>query len=316
MFVPVKADFKLQHWPVLTVLVCLICLGVFLKQSSGWRDVDLAVQRYCMKPQSRITEMVMTKVQELRHAEFCGQVMFELSHAEDPAAEIEEIVRSLKPLSGFNPEDSRAYVTQMLTDELRYFESIVPDDPNEQFAFYTGSWNPWHMITASFAHGDWWHIASNLIFFFAFATTVEALIGPVAFIIFVLVSSLVIGVTDSIVSELADRHHWTLGLSGVVMGVMGLFAYLLPRGKIRCYYWFIVIFGSIAVPAWILAIWFIGSDIIRLFSAEDQGAINVLAHVAGGITGFFYGFFFLKGSRALARSLQADIDKMGLRPGP
>ena len=315
MFIPVKADFKLQHWPVLTALVCLICLGVFLAQSSGWRDVDLAVQRYCMKPQSRITEIVMTRVNTLREAAHCGQVMYSLSLAEDPAKEIEDIVSALKPLSGFSVEDSRMYVSQMLTDELRYFESIVPDNPTEKFGFYTGSWNPWHMITASFAHGDWWHIISNLVFFVAFATTVEALIGPVAFIIFILVSSLMIGFTDSVVSELADGHHWTLGLSGVVMGVIGLFAYLLPRGKIRCYYWFIVIFGSIAVPAWILAVWFIGSDIVRLITTDDHAGINVLAHVAGGVTGFLYGFFFLKGSRALARSLQQDIDRENLAPG-
>ena len=117
------------------------------------------------------------------------------------------------------------------------------------------------------------------------------------------------------VSELADQHHWTLGLSGIVMGVMGLFAYLLPRGKIRCYYWFVVIFGSIAVPAWILAAWFIGTDIFRLFTSDDHAGINVLAHVAGGLTGFFYGFFFLKGSRVLARSLQEEIDKYALKPG-
>jgi len=106
---------------------------------------------------------------------------------------------------------------------------------------------------------------------------------------FIIISSLIIGVTDSIVSELIDRHHWTLGLSGVVMGMMGLFAYLLP--------------------GWILAVWYIGGDMFQLFSSDDHGAINVLAHVAGGISGFFYGFFFLKGSRLLAESLQEDLDK-------
>jgi membrane associated rhomboid family serine protease len=95
---------------------------------------------------------------------------------------------------------------------------------------------------------------------------------------------------------------------------MGLFAYLLPHGKIRCYYWFIVIFGSIAVPAWMLAAWYIGGDVYRLLSSDDHGAINVLAHVAGGISGFLYGFFFLKGTRMLAASLQRDMDKADLSP--
>lgn len=315
MFIPVKADFKLPHWPVLTVLVCLVCFGVFMKQASDWRDFGNAVQRYCMKPQSRLTEMVMTRVDAIRNAEGCGQVMYMLSVSDDETKEIADIVSGLRPLSGFNPEDSREYVTQMLTDELRYFRSIVPDDPDHNFAYFTGSWNAWHMITSSFAHGGWGHIIFNLIFFFAFATTVEAIVGPVAFIAFIFVNSLIIGVTDSVVSTLIDRHHWTLGLSGVVMGMMGLYAYLLPRGKIRCYYWFIVIFGSVAVPGWILAAWYIGGDLYQLFSYDNHGGINVLAHVSGGVSGFFYGFFFLKGSRMLAASLQDNLDKAPLNIG-
>ena len=316
MFLPIKADFKLPHWPVLTVLVCLICAAVFMKQQSDWSDFGLAVERYCMKSQSRLTEMVMSRVDEVRGAQFCGEVMYHLRESDSTVDDIEEIAAALKPLSGFSPEDSREYVTQMLNDQLRLFRSIVPDDPDSKFAYNTASWNPLHMLSASFAHGDWGHIIFNLIFFFAFATTVEALIGPAAFVAFIVISSLIIGVTDSIVSELIDGHHWTLGLSGVVMGMMGLFAYLLPRGKIRCYYWIIVIFGSVAVPGWILAVWYIGADMYQLFSSDDHGAINVLAHVAGGISGFLYGFFFLKGSRLLASSLQDDLDKTSLRVGP
>jgi len=316
MFVPVKADFKLPHWPVLTVVVCLVCAAVFMKQQSDWSDFGLAVERYCAKSQSRLTEIIMTRVAEVRGARHCGEVMYHLNESDTTTDDIEEIVAALKPLSGYSPEDSREYVTQMLNDELRLFRSIVPDDPDSKVAYDTASWNPLHMLSASFAHGDWGHIIFNLIFFFAFATTVEALIGPAAFVAFIVISSLIIGVTDSIVSELIDGHHWTLGLSGVVMGMMGLFAYLLPRGKIRCYYWFIVIFGSVAVPGWILAVWYIGGDMLQLFSSDDHGAINVLAHVAGGISGFFYGFFFLKGPRLLAENLQKDLDKSSLRVGP
>jgi len=134
-------------------------------------------------------------------------------------------------------------------------------------------------------------------------------------VIFIFVNSLIIGVTDSVVSELIDGHHWTLGLSGVVMGMMGLFAYLLPRGKIRCYYWFVILFGSVAVPGWILAAWFIGGDMYQLFASDNHGAINVLAHVAGGVSGYLYGFFFLKGSRMLAASLQQDLDQAEIKPG-
>lgn len=309
MFLPVKADFKLQRFPVLTVLVCVICAAVFLKQQSDWSDFEMAIARYCMKPQSRIEEMVLTRVDELRNATMCGEVMFHIAHADDPDAEIAEIVQSLKPLSGFKAPDSREYMTQMLRGELAQFRTLVPVDPDTKVAYYTGSWNPIGMLTSSFAHGDWGHIIFNLIFFIAFATTVEALVGPVGFIVFILVNSLVIGLTDSVVSSLTDTHHWTLGLSGVVMGVMGAHAFLLPRGKIRCYYWFIVIFGSVAVPAWMLALWYIGGDMYQLFTRDEFHGINVLAHVAGGVAGYFYAFLFLRGARLLASDLQQNLDR-------
>ncbi len=315
MFLPVKADFKLPQFPVLTTLVCVICAAVFMKQRSDWADFDMAIAKYCMKPQSRIEEMVLTRVDKLKGATVCGEVMFNLDHAEDPDKEIADIVQALKPLSGLSAEDSREYMTQMLNGELAQFRSIVPDDPDTKVAYYTGTWNPFGMLTSSFAHADWGHIIFNLIFFVAFATTVEALVGPIGFIVFILVNSLLIGVTDSVVSALADNHHWTLGLSGVVMGVMGAHAYLLPRGRIRCYYWFIVVFGSIAVPAWVLALWYIGGDVYQLFTKDGFDGINVLAHVAGGIAGYFYAFFFLKGARMLAESLQRDIDKAHFKPG-
>jgi len=315
MFLPIKAEFKLPHFPVLTVLVCVICAGVFLKQRSDWADFDLAIARYCQKPHSHIEEMVLTRVDTITGATICGEVMFGLDHAEDPDAAIAGIVESLKPLSGFNTDDSREYVTQMLKSELAQYRSIVPRDPDTKVAYFTGSWNPIPMLTSSFAHADWGHIIFNLIFFVAFATTVETLVGPVGFIVFILAASLLIGYTDSAVSALADNHHWTLGLSGVVMAVIGAHAYLLPRGKIRCYYWFIVIFGSVALPAWLLALWYIGGDIYQLFASDDFGGINVLAHVTGGVVGYFYAFLFLKDARVLAGALQRDIDRLEFRLG-
>ena len=292
----------------MTVLVCLVCFGVFMKQQSDWSEFENAIERYCDGERSRIDLMVLQRADEFRKARMCGEVMYFIDNSDAPEQEIEEIVAALKPLSGLNADDSREYVRGILKDELRLYQRYVPADPDSKFAYNTAAWNPLKMITASFAHGDWPHIVFNLVFFFAFAASVEMIIGAAGFTLFVLVSSLIIGYTDSIVSTLLDDHHWSLGLSGVVMGMMGLFAYLLPRGRIRCYYWFIVIFGSIAVPGWILAAWYIGGDIYQLFTRDEYGGVNVLAHVTGGIAGYLYGFFFLKKARAAAGALQGNID--------
>jgi membrane associated rhomboid family serine protease len=228
----------------------------------------------------------------------------------DESEVIAEMASKIRPLTGFNSEDSREYVQQMLEEQTRRFNTQVPPDPDEGLAYYTGSWNPITMITSSFAHGDWGHILFNLVFFFAFAATVEVLIGPIRYIAFVLVDSWFIGLTGSIAAAATAQHYWTLGLSGVVMGMMGLFAYLLPRGKIKCYYFFIIIFGSVAIPGWMLTAWYLGGDIVTLLTNDDYGRVNVLAHVMGGVGGYLFGLLFLREVRKDAEHAQDALERL------
>jgi membrane associated rhomboid family serine protease len=219
----------------------------------------------------------------------------------------------MRPLKGFGAEDSRYYVSDMLNEELRSYHIRVPEHPDEGLAYYTNTWNPLTMFASVFAHGSWSHIIFNLFFFVAFAATIEVLIGPVAYIGLFLAVSLFTGVFSSVSALASGTHFSTLGLSGIVMGMMGLFAYLLPKGKIRCYYWFIILFGSIAIPAWALALWYIGGDIYTLFASEDHGVVNVMAHVTGGIAGYLFGIIFLQKVRAETRMMQEDADREALR---
>ena len=312
MFLPVKADFPLPRFPFLTVLVCLVCFGVFIKQQSDWQAFGMAIDRFCTANRSHIEQIVFERIAASQNMDTCGDIMYTI--ANDPAREesevIAEMASSIRPLAGFNGEDSREYVRQMLEEETRRFNTLVPPDPDEGVAYYTGSWNPITMITSSFAHGDWGHILFNLVFFFAFAATVEILIGPLRYIAFVLVDSWFIGLTGSMAAAATDQHYWTLGLSGVVMGMMGLFAYLLPRGKIKCYYFFIIIFGSVAIPGWMLTAWYLGGDIVTLLTNDDYGRVNVLAHVMGGIGGYLFGLLFLQEVRKDAEHTQDALERL------
>ena len=312
MFLPVKADFALPRFPILTVLICLICFGVFIKQQSDWKEFGLAIDRFCNASRSHIEQIVFERIAESQNMDACGDIMYTI--ANDPTREesevIAEMASKIRPLTGFNSEDSREYVQQMLEEQTRRFNTLVPPDPDEGLAYYTGSWNPITMITSSFAHGDWGHILFNLVFFFAFAATVEVLIGPLRYVAFVLVDSWFIGLTGSIAAAATAQHYWTLGLSGVVMGMMGLFAYLLPRGKIKCYYFFIIIFGSVAIPGWMLTAWYLGGDIVTLLTNDDYGRVNVLAHVMGGVGGYLFGLLFLREVRKDAEHAQDALERL------
>jgi membrane associated rhomboid family serine protease len=310
MFLPIKADFELPRFPVVTVLICFLCAAVFMKQLSDWDEFETAIVNFCSSQRSHIEQIVYDRISASEGADTCIEILYTITN--DPERTENEVIfemaAGIKPLSGFDKAESTDYVTLMLEDEVRRYNRVVPADPDSGIAYYTGSWNPVAMLTSSFAHGDWGHIIFNLIFFFAFAASVEALVGPIKYVLFVIADSLFVGVTGSIAAAAAGEHYWTLGLSGVVMGMMGLFAYLLPKGKIKCVYFFIIIFGSIAIPGWMLAAWYIGGDIFSLFAYDDHGVVNVMAHVTGGIGGYLFGVAFLGKARKDAIHIQSDLD--------
>jgi membrane associated rhomboid family serine protease len=311
VFVPVRADFKLPRFPWLTALVCVVCLGIFLKQVEDWKEFERAVLSFCNAKRSDIAEMIFKEISD-NSPDACLQVMYGIAMSDDSQATIDEMVSEMRPLKSFSVEDSKFYVSDLLNEELRNYHIRVPEHPDQGLAYYTDTWNPLTMIASAFAHGSWSHIIFNLFFFVAFAATIEVLIGPIAYVALFLVISLFTGVFSSVSALASGTHFSTLGLSGVVMGMMGLFAYLLPKGKIRCYYWFIIFFGSVAIPAWALALWYIGGDIYTLFASDDHGVVNVMAHVTGGIAGYLFGIIFLQKVRAETRMMQQDADRQAL----
>ena len=312
MFLPVKADFTLPRFPWLTTAVVLICCGVFLKQVSDWSDFENAVYAFCGKDRSDITEMVFKEISD-HSAQPCIDVVYGIASSEDEQATIQQMVSEMRPLKGFSVSDSKLYVSDMLNEELRNYHIRVPENPDEGLAYYTASWNPLTMLASAFAHGSWSHIIFNLFFFIAFAATIEVLIGGFAYVGLFITVALFTGVFSSVSALASGEHFSTLGLSGVVMGMMGAFAYLLPKGRIRCYYWFVIIFGSVAVPAWALVLWYFGGDLYTLFANDDHGMVNVMAHVTGGIAGYLFGIIFLQKVRWETRILQQEADREALR---
>lgn len=314
MFLPIKPDFPLPRFPWLTALVCLVCVLVYVQQSRNWSEYQYEAIGYCEVPRSRLTDIVLQQISATEDGNPCLETLLAIDYADDPDAAIRELADHVRPLAGFDPAESRDYVVNMLTEEFRRYRIAVPAVPDRNLAYHSASWNPLLMITSSFSHGSWSHLIFNLVFFIAFATAMEVLIGGLSFIGVIVAVSLFTATFSSLSGIAAGQHFSTLGLSGVVMGMIGLYAYVMPRGRIRCFYWFVVFFGTAAVPAWALALWFVGGDIVTLFTSEDHGVVDVLSHVTGGIAGYLYGVLLLRKARDSAEGLQMGIDHGQFRP--
>ncbi len=180
------------------------------------------------------------------------------------------------------------------------FSLQVSSNITGSLVYFPDTWNPLKMVTASLAHANLPHLFGNMIFYMAFAPALEVLIGSkVRYISIMLLISFSVGICFSISALIGvTKGGPGLGFSGVVTGMIGLSAYLMPKARIKVFFWYIFAWKTLYIRAWILAVFYIGGDLWILFTADNYWNMGgVVAHVAGGFTGYFYGYFCLKERR-------------------
>ena len=178
---------------------------------------------------------------------------------------------------------------------------------SDALMYQPDSWNPIKMLTASVAHISWAHLIGNLLFFYAFSPMLEIAVVSIRRYAYILLAlAFITHFTYTLYSYAVWSFVPTLGLSGVVMGVIGLAAYMMPKAEIRTFVWFITHVKNYHIPAWILAVWFIGWDISDMFTYGLSSGINFISHISGGIGGYLIGYYFLKDHKSDVKEEIAD----------
>jgi membrane associated rhomboid family serine protease len=150
---------------------------------------------------------------------------------------------------------------------------------------------PWTIITHMFVHDNFWKIFSNMLWLWCFGYIFQdmegnkkiipvfiygALGGAIAFV-------LVYNFLPSLQAQLPFAN--ALGASAGIMAVAIATTILSPGYRI-----FPMIGGGI--PLWVLTAFYIISDLATI-SFSDTG--NLIAHIAGAVTGFLFVFFLRRG---------------------
>ena len=294
MFLPYRADLEFTSTPVVTWLVCLVCIFVFFKQQQSDRDVVQAAEKFCSQDHTRRFWLTMKKLAGEEADTACPKIMSAIHASGHPDDVINRLAEHARPWDLISAEESRAYTVQQLEQAYGDFKSGVRPSLTEQLAYNPASYNAWHMVTAAFAHASWIHIIGNLIFFYAFATTVEIVIGPLAFAAMIFALAIGTHLCYSLSQVTAASPMPTIGLSGVVMGIIGLFAYLAPTARIRCLLFLLVFWRVLRVPAWILVLWYVGWDVYSLKHADGSSHVNFVAHVSGAALGYLSGLVLFR----------------------
>lgn len=136
-------------------------------------------------------------------------------------------------------------------------------------------------LTYGFVHGDFMHLAFNMITLYFFGRLMEGFygdyLGPLGFVGFYL-SALVVSALPSYLRHRHDPEYATLGASGAVSAVLFAFILLQPWQTIYVY--------VIPVPAIIYAVLYVGYSIYAERRQADR--INHSAHLAGAAYGVLF----------------------------
>jgi membrane associated rhomboid family serine protease len=199
---------------------------------------------------------------------------------------------------------------------------FYPDDPFRNYGV--------NFIVSNFLHAGWFHLIFNLYFFLLLSNDIEDRLG--LFKYFALLAAVAVSTSffTLIASGSPESPH--VGLSGIVMGFMTVYALAFPR--VRFAYLITtahaVSFGKgsvswmrglgwLRLPIWVVAILYLTVDVISYFLIESRklGSTSHSGHIGGAIGGLiFYFFFWLSQRETGLLPVPASVPPTKRLPGP
>lgn len=174
---------------------------------------------------------------------------------------------------------------------------------------------PWfffQLLTYGFLHDVWFfqHIVFNMLALWFFGRSVEYRYGKREYLLFFLTSVVFAGASWLVSEYIAHRQMLPiqlLGASGGLMAVLVLFCLNFPHQLI--YVW-----GIFPIPAWVLAVIYVGMDLMGTFGHQAGDGPNVAftCHLGGALFAFLY---FQSGIR-LERLVPSGSTFERLKPKP
>jgi len=147
------------------------------------------------------------------------------------------------------------------------------------------------LFTATFVHGGWMHILSNMLFLHIFGDNVEDIMGHTRYFIFYLT----VGVAANLGQALLSKASLIpmIGASGAIAGVLGSYFFFFPHARVLTLIPLFVFFTIREIPAFFfLGIWFllqtfngVGMLSEQLVTKQSLGGVAWWAHASGFIAG-------------------------------
>ena len=143
------------------------------------------------------------------------------------------------------------------------------------------------LFTNMFLHGGFGHLLGNMVFLFIIGFVVEAALGRTSYILGYILAGLAGGILY--IAFNSQSHIPTVGASGAIAGLMGMYTVLFGLRKINFFYFVFVYFDYVKAPAILLLPIWLGHEIFQLLVSSNAG-VNYYAHIGGMCSGALFAF--------------------------
>lgn len=142
------------------------------------------------------------------------------------------------------------------------------------------------VFTYMFLHGGFGHLFGNMIFLWLVGCLLEMGCGR----LFCVVAYFVTGIASALFFWLFNMDSITplVGASGAISGLMGAFAVMYGKNRVKIFYSLGFYFNYISFPAVMLFPIWIGNELVQLFFGAESN-VAYLAHIGGLISGGLLG---------------------------
>jgi membrane associated rhomboid family serine protease len=152
------------------------------------------------------------------------------------------------------------------------------------------------ILTSMFLHGGFAHIAGNMLYLWIFGDNVEEVLGHWRYALVYLACGAAAALAHIAIAP--NSLVPTLGASGAIAGVMGMYVLWFPHNQVR-----VLVFRVITLmPALlVIGLWIVMQVILgmgELSRMGQQGGVAYMAHIGGALAGLAFGVIYMDRARS------------------
>lgn len=296
IILPLAIDLRDKKIPTLTIWICFACIMIFFYQTQSREDYRQALKTYCQKIEGKQIYGLLKHIQPDLTKSHCYKIYLEVRRSENADIALVKLAEEAKPLGFLTDRKLETdYLHKKLKQGHQQFETDVPVNMTDQWIYLPTRIEFKRMFTASFSHSDWRHLLGNMLFFIIFGGAVEMMMGRAFFLTFIFCTCITthVAYSYSVVSGFQEDMP-SLGLSGVIAGMMALTGILLPGVRVTFFVWLFFFFSFFRLPAFFVALWYVYWDLYGMARYLNESCIGYVAHVSGAATGILFAALLLK----------------------